>query len=352
MQRKPVIDVLKGLAIVLVVYGHILQRVMVLANQDFFAHPVYKIIYTFHMPVFFLLSGYLLAQSLGRGSVGDIFRNRYRSLLVPYLAWTILQLPLYYIFNALSGVNIPVNPLSLLEIWLIKPDIWFLWTLFFCAVFVLAAVKFEKFLGPLVFVAPFLGLWAIPDKESFALYYIAWFYPFFLAGFGIGRLDPSIFEKFNHPAVLAGIFISFIFMVMFWSKNDFVYVHHMKFSSAGFWENLAHLIFRYGTGFLGIACAAFAAVILAGTGSSRFWEALGVYSLDIYLLQRFFVEAILPRILSGLKISLDAHSPFFLVLIAPCLTGVFAGLCILVSQFMIRRISLLDRLLLGGRRAG
>lgn len=56
------IDALKGIAIVLMFWGHVVQY----GNGgqiDFFDNTVFKTIYTFHMPLFMLISGYLFSFS-------------------------------------------------------------------------------------------------------------------------------------------------------------------------------------------------------------------------------------------------------------------------------------------------
>ena len=56
------IDILKGVAIFLVVFGHCIQY----CSQgyfDFFENKVFIFIYTFHMPLFMLISGYLFYNS-------------------------------------------------------------------------------------------------------------------------------------------------------------------------------------------------------------------------------------------------------------------------------------------------
>ena len=71
--KNPTIDIAKGLAIILVVYGHVIEHSMAPASQDFFQNPVFKITYTFHMPLFVFISGYLMAYSLNRNSVRKMF---------------------------------------------------------------------------------------------------------------------------------------------------------------------------------------------------------------------------------------------------------------------------------------
>ncbi|WP_448808305.1 acyltransferase family protein [Agromyces bauzanensis] len=73
--RDPSIDVLRIVAIVAVVAGHV-----------WFAPPVRLAIYTWHVPVFFVLSGYLAS----RLRLGELVRRRAQALLLPYAAWLII----------------------------------------------------------------------------------------------------------------------------------------------------------------------------------------------------------------------------------------------------------------------
>lgn len=57
--RNIYIDVLKGLAVLAVLLGHAIQRGLVINYTE---NIIFKIIYTFHMPLFMFLSGYVLKK--------------------------------------------------------------------------------------------------------------------------------------------------------------------------------------------------------------------------------------------------------------------------------------------------
>ena len=59
-------DLLKGIAIFLVVWGHTIQYGG--SGSIFFDNKAFIFIYSFHMPLFLLISGYFLAKSAGRRS--------------------------------------------------------------------------------------------------------------------------------------------------------------------------------------------------------------------------------------------------------------------------------------------
>lgn len=70
MHRDRSIDYARGFGILLVVAGH---------SQG--PWPLEKAIYSFHMPLFFLLSGYLSTTT----PIRELLRSKFRSLIIPYL---------------------------------------------------------------------------------------------------------------------------------------------------------------------------------------------------------------------------------------------------------------------------
>ena len=65
--RNVYIDIVKAVAIILVVFGHCIQYGSgseFLSSTAFFENKVFIFIYSFHMPLFMLVSGYLFAYSL------------------------------------------------------------------------------------------------------------------------------------------------------------------------------------------------------------------------------------------------------------------------------------------------
>lgn len=78
-QRTSWIDVLKGLGIILVVIGHV--------NTKGF---LVQWIYTFHMPLFFALSGYILKKFGKRSSFKAFFLKRSKTILWPFVLFRIL----------------------------------------------------------------------------------------------------------------------------------------------------------------------------------------------------------------------------------------------------------------------
>ena len=75
-QRLQFIDIAKGLGIMLVLFGHLLPN-----------HSVVKaIIYSFHMPLFFITAGYVLSNR----PFSSIIKKRFRSVIIPYLVFGLI----------------------------------------------------------------------------------------------------------------------------------------------------------------------------------------------------------------------------------------------------------------------
>ena len=70
----PYLDVLKGIAIILMVMGHVIpwtldksfihQPLLSLSGNELYLSLVYKIIYSFHMPLLFFVSGFLFYKPI------------------------------------------------------------------------------------------------------------------------------------------------------------------------------------------------------------------------------------------------------------------------------------------------
>jgi len=138
--RDAVLDMAKGLAILLVVLGHTLQGM----SPQFDDLPAFRVIYAFHMPLFAFLAGAAAAHWLRRIDLAGpqraraaeaLVRMRRSSLhlLVPFATWTLIGWAMAH-----SATPLPEYLLRVLR----QPDVslWFLPAMFWCAVFASAFV--------------------------------------------------------------------------------------------------------------------------------------------------------------------------------------------------------------------
>src|SRR6478735_9264285 len=90
--RESWIDVAKGWGILLVVLGHALrglQNAQLLPSTGW-SHGLDAWIYSFHMPLFFLLSGFFIEKAVNK-PLDRALKDRAKTLLWPYLIWSVLQ---------------------------------------------------------------------------------------------------------------------------------------------------------------------------------------------------------------------------------------------------------------------
>lgn len=143
------LDVAKGVGIILVVIGHAwrgLETAGMIGNAWLF-RLVDQVIYNFHMPLFFLLSGMTFQSWALRRPVGEAAFSRVTRLLWPLVLWT-------YLFTAArlaagDAANTQLSGIESLVFFPLPPrdHFWFLWALFLQHLVVLALIRFVT--GPL-----------------------------------------------------------------------------------------------------------------------------------------------------------------------------------------------------------
>ena len=95
VERNAFLDVLRGVAILIVVLGHALQNANGGVPSRDTAH---WIIMTFQMPLFFMIAGY--ADGMTHGGSG--LRSKIFRLLVPYLAWAQIAFAVETVFRGVD----------------------------------------------------------------------------------------------------------------------------------------------------------------------------------------------------------------------------------------------------------
>ncbi len=185
------VDAAKGVGIFLVVVGHTLRGVVGggLTTWTPPARAVDDWIYSFHMPLFFFLSGLFLARSAAK-PFGVFAGDKLRTIAYPYLVWSTLTVIIKVGLGRLAN-----NPRGFSDLARIARDpieqFWFLYVLFFLVM--AAGVLLKAGAGPLGLVA--LAMVAYPgvvpvSTGGWAPLIEARFFAIYLAAgivFGAGR---------------------------------------------------------------------------------------------------------------------------------------------------------------------
>lgn len=138
-KRLEYIDIAKGLCILLVVMGHILQ----FNSIGHASQTVFNFIYSFHMPVFMLLSGFV--ASLSRDNIDrtvmTFVRKKFVSLVIPFLTWGLFIMPI--VVYRKDFFSLPTIAKDLI----LQPDTgaWFIISLFCIQIYYLLFCCLAKF---------------------------------------------------------------------------------------------------------------------------------------------------------------------------------------------------------------
>ncbi len=141
MERKRYLDIAKGIAIILVVTGHLIdEKVVSFAHSDY----VLLMIYNFHMPVFFFISGILMAETLDRVKKKEELLKHYARSLVKLLLIFVILSGLYILLMNPGSTEEVLTQLRFLFTLRGRAPIWFMSALFLSELTVYMIYKFQR----------------------------------------------------------------------------------------------------------------------------------------------------------------------------------------------------------------
>lgn len=185
--RSALFDYAKGIGIILVVYGHVARGVFnagLPIDTGLYA-LVDTVIYSFHMPLFFFLSGLFFLQSLQKRGYFALMRGKVDSILFPYVLWSLLQGGIEYGLSSYTNGKVGLDEVFAL-FWQPRAHFWFLYTLF--GMFMLAGLLYRK--NTLGWTSGMLAL-------GIAIYL-----------FGFTPIDLFVFNSFAHYFVFFALGVS------------------------------------------------------------------------------------------------------------------------------------------------
>ncbi|TNE63201.1 MAG: hypothetical protein EP336_18055 [Rhodobacteraceae bacterium] len=173
------LDVAKALGIMLVVFGHV-ERGLISAgalDPEIWSRIDFAI-YTFHMPLFFFLSGMNVLPSRSRPG---FFRRRAKAIILPYVMFSLLQGCMQIMFSGSTNGNLswldlakipfaPISPFWFLYVLMIYVSIVALWR---PGLAMLAVSVVMMLISPLI--DPL-------DTGGFPLFQAFYFFPFYVLG--------------------------------------------------------------------------------------------------------------------------------------------------------------------------
>ncbi len=329
-ERITIIDSLKGFAIFLVCWGHSIQF-LDKRGDSFFNNPFFVFIYSFHMPLFMMISGYLFFYSLRRSNPVISSWKKLLQLILPSVSWFILE---SIIVN--RDINIPN-----IKYGAVFP-FWFLSSLFLSCVAMAISYAISKNRPWAIFLILFLSSLFLDD--SWNMDRTKFLAPYFLMGFCAHYLTEMI-ASYKHRLGLISLATWFA-MLLFWDKSFYIYITKMSFHGVEFWHQLYIVVYRYAIGFFGSISAIY---LYSYTSSLRSFSLLasyvGRFTLPIYIISTLTLS----RISGFLDIGRYFNNKVVYNLLA---TPLFASLIIIIcisAAVVLKKTSLTRLLFLGGR---
>ncbi len=210
MERNKTVDILRGIATLAVLLGHAIQRGLITGYVD---NIVFRFIYSFHMPLFIILSGYTLYLSNPKYDVNFLWK-KVKRLLFPTILWSYIM----YVTKDLWFVGIkpfitfPDSILSYTKTLLLHPDYiyWFLYIIFiFSIVFYIAKKLPKNYFGPTLLIIGCI-FWILP-VEYFGMYNLRLYFPLFVLGYGLASKKETIIPQLKYYVVPCLLFFLYYF---------------------------------------------------------------------------------------------------------------------------------------------
>jgi fucose 4-O-acetylase-like acetyltransferase len=223
MGRIVWIDATKGYAISLVVFGHVLGGAMArgwLSPADGDAPKlIYDYIYSFHMPLFFLMSGALTINGI-RSDPLRAMLSRVGSIAWPYVLWGMIGMVLLpvvsqFTLNSTHGFSFYAGWKQLL----LGESSWFLWTLFLAHCVLVAASQIMP--ARMIFFLSVVASVILGNKDIGTLRAVFQFMPFLALGAMFGERINTLKLESRVASVLAGtLLFSVLFVLVLVRVNE------------------------------------------------------------------------------------------------------------------------------------
>lgn len=295
--RNQSVDVLRGIAMLLVVLGHTMTGSTVNSEQSF----VFNIIWSLQMPLFFIISGYVTKYSRGITDAKGIWRffvRRTTAYMVPWLVWTFVIRGIIFGQGALLNISKLVYSMD--------SGYWFLFSIYIISIIfgisefiasklnktqtviktvVLTSVFYIIGAGILMAIGIIMGMSFLCIKLT--LYYM----PFYLVGYVFGQFEEKLFEIKSASKIIdvvaAVLSIIFVFLIA-------------KFNLFTISDGLFGIIIRMIASITGCVTVCNLVVKLTNNNHGKVligFKWVGVHSLEVYLIHYLLLNLLRAEIM-------------------------------------------------------
>lgn len=231
--RNILFDIIKGVAIYLVVLGHSIQYLMGDGWQE---NVLAKCIYMFHMPLFIFISGYFFSSSADKSSIGDFVKKKFVRILLPSITYGLMMIVVNTVLSSMKRHVLYVNFPENMEYF----GLWFLSILFVISCLCRLFYNNKHNMYIYAFVA---FLFVILPDSVFMVHQLRYLFPYFVLGIAMKRMAIERFPLWQSLVA----FIVFVLCAVFYKMDYSMYF--LSREDSFYWQISA---FRFISGIVGI----------------------------------------------------------------------------------------------------
>lgn len=330
--RDVSIETLRGVAVILMVLGHVIYA-GVTDENSWWRYFYYSLSY-FRMPLFTAISGYVYAlRPVKNHKTLSFLKGKSRRILIPFITVATLQ---YIMHSIVPDVNTSVYIKDIWKIFIFSyGQFWFLQALFLVFVTVAILEYFKRitkvvnwlwilFASAVTYAIVFSFFENVTSNDNYHFYILIkyiYLLPYFILGIGLFRFREIIYNK---SEVLIATSMLFFFGILFQQLIGFGLI---DFETSNLWA-LGEIV-----GLTGIY------LIFHIRKPSKYLSIIGYYSYGIFLFHIFGTAG--SRIVF-MRLGIESSNLLFLIMMV---FGI--GFPIVLEEYLLLRSPILRRVFLG-----
>lgn len=231
-KRDLTLDFAKGLLIMLVVLGHGIQYSFGpewLSSQQFFDDVVFKTIYSFHMPLFMLISGYLFYGS-NKKALKPLLLSKLKAIGIPMLCFILLYNAVHYLLLLRHGDVVGIMEHFCYAIFF-ETAMWFLFSLLLNMVVIALLTRLFKNKRLLYMGMVMLFMASLFVLDTIVLNVYKFMFPFFCLGYVVRQNDVPLYAASHSKMLLGFLTILSILAICWFDYNTYIYTSGFCISS-------------------------------------------------------------------------------------------------------------------------
>lgn len=322
------LDILRGLAIFMVVWGHLIDNNNIL----------YRYLNNLHLPLFFVISGFLLASSLSRHTCEYVLTSKFFHLFIPFLSWSMVDVILKITISIMcDSFSLNTVCMILSEVFIYANSAWFLWILFLgcCLIILYERINKNKYLFWIFIFCIYLFL----PNDILKLGKLKIMFPIFFLGIWVYKNHSEKWMK-NIFFKIAGFICSIFFLVsLYFIYDKDTFINFTEFQIPVFSKDALWYLYFWSIQFSGLffsICVLHP--ILKKFHLKKMFKIAGIYSLDIYMQHLFLVNYI---------INISTRNIYLKQLSIIIYTISITAFCIFISKYILHKIRLYRIFMIG-----